>query len=678
MKTLRLLLITLTVWMAGCGGGGGSGVAAWVPPAAQPDISNRIYVLAAHQGHASADSAAREFEIILTGVEANVDWYTDRPERLTGDSTTQTFVSTDWRRIYGGVAPNALLQYEHANGVRALFGSVQNVRYDSAERAMRIQLRLDQPSPELASSVGSLKVPVLTFLNNLTPPAVGSTFGLKADRSSLVADGPGRYRLVLTQVDERVLWMNNAPSRASDFESVGDFVNRWSERFSQVLPNASVAGDTGNGDYDILPLTLSAPQYDSTTRSISFSATVLAGAGLPDVSAALSNVVLFVDAGERSTPAAVFDQTWRGVAYSAIPAQFNSAPTGAFFDSDLTAENFQAVWGSKNGCGRNDLETMASHGINLIRLYDYNYQRGSSKWTSAGNGHIPFLDKAHSLGMKVIIPVSNYNFMRTDGANRPWDNIEHTVTQIVDSVKKNGAIHPAVHSFSVGNELDMDHYQMTSATLIPDTVRVVNLIHRLAPDHYITVPISNADEKKYYAQFRSLLPASLYQTRFYNSVQTFKPKDGGDLENNILKAYDNLGLGVPLVITELGTSLIDVGGSQEAKIDRVIGQASAVRGYMDAHPDSLVKGFAIFEWQYSHWKRGGGPDNADSTYGIQAYAGSLCQSNTGKFFMEGTVNGNYAYAGFHEDVRYDVDRLVPLTSGAHPEGLLKALSTYFK
>lgn len=373
----------------------------------------------------------------------------------------------------------------------------------------------------------------------------------------------------------------------------------------------------------------------------------------------------------------VFSKTWRGVAYSAIPAQFTNAPGGAFFDSDTTAAAFQAQWGSKDGCGRNDLEAMAAQGVNLVRLYDYNYQRGSDKWMTAGNGHIPFLDKAQELGIKVIIPISNYNFKNQDGANRPWDNIELTVTQIIESVKKNGAIHPAVHSFSIGNELDLPKDGETADTLIPKAVQVAKLIHKLAPDYYMTVPISNANEKKFYQQLRDQLPADIYDGHFYNSVQTFKLKNGDDLKDNILKAYDDLNLGVPLVITELGTNSVAI-GSVDAKVDAVLGQASAVREYMDANPDSMVKGFAIFEWQNANWKRGGTADNTESTFGINAYGGTLCTSRTGAFGMGHMVDGKYVWAHFHDDVTYDVDKLVPLASASHPEGLLAALSTYFK
>ena len=318
---------------------------------------------------------------------------------------------------------------------------------------------------------------------------------------------------------------------------------------------------------------------------------------------------------------------------------------------------------------------MAAHGVNLVRLYDYNYQRGSDVWTTGGNGHIPFLDKAQSLGIKVIIPVSNYNFKDQDGSNRPWDNIEHTVTQIIDSVKKNGAIHPAVHSFSIGNELDLMQSGQSWEVLFPKAAKVAGLIHRLAPDHYMTVPISNADEKKFYEELRKRMPAELYQNRFYNAVQTFKLKTGDDLRRNILQAYDNLNLGVPLVITELGTNNAGI-GSVNAKVTAVLGQASAVREYMDANPQSLVKGFAIFEWQNSNWKRNNGPDNTESTFGIHAYGAVMCQSKTGAFGMWNAQESKWA--SFHDDVTYDVDTLVPLTSPDHPEGLLKALSTYFK
>lgn len=667
MKVLRLILgIIFTLWLAGCGGGGGSGSSS-LPD--NTDLSNRIYVMVGESGNTTAANAGHDLTVTLTGVLPQVAWYHDRPGRLAGISATQDFAVADWQRIYGGVAPNALLQFEDADGLKGLFGSIQNVAYNGAAQTVRFTLHM---TGDVGNVGNNFKRPVLTVLNNLTPPAEGSAFGIPTKSASVEQDNAGGWRLVLQGVNDQAIWMNNGPSRAADFESVGDFVNHWPDRFGQVLPNASVVGDPGDGTFRVIAMTLSQPSYDSATHRLSFAATALDGPGDPAVNRVLTNAVLVVDAGARNSPADVFSHAWRGVAYSPIPSKFSAAPTGAFFDSDMTADNFQAIWGSKNGCGRNDLEAMAAAGINLVRLYDYNFQRGTSQWNSAGTGHIAFLDKAQLLGIKVIIPISNYNFRREAEGNHPWENIQHTVTAIVESVKKNGAIHPAVHSFSIGNELDLGFSGMQSNTLIPDAVRVAGILHQLAPDHYMTVPVSNAKEASFYEALRKQLPPDLYKSRFYNSVQTFKLKDGDDLRKNILQAYDNLNLGVPLVITELGTNAVNA-GSVDRKIDAVIGQASAVREYMDATPQSQVKGFAIFQWQNANWK--GGPGNVESTYGINAYDGTLCSSNTGKFFMQGD-GGKFAL--FHDDQKYDVDKLVPLTSPAHPEGLLQALSKYFK
>ena len=655
--------------LAACGGGSSSTA---VPDTG--DVTQRIYVVSASAGQAGAVAPGQTLSVTLTDVQPGVDWYSDRPARETGETRIGNFFAGDWQRVYGGVAPNALLQFQNGTGVHAVFGSVQATNYDLASRSLRMDLLVAKVSPGAGDSVGSFTRPVVTLLNNLQAPAQGSTFAMAAGRVTLQSDGKGGQRLVLQDVDEDVLWMNNAPARSGDFESLGNFVNVWETRFGDARPNASVAGDPGQGDYGVVPLTLSDPVYDSATRSLSFAAVPLSGAALLG-QGELRNAIVFVDAGDRASPASVFERAWRGVAYSAIPARYLSNPTGAFFDSDATSAAFQALWGSKDGCGRNDLETMAAHGVNLVRLYDYNYQRGSDVWTTGGNGHIPFLDKAQSLGIKVIIPVSNYNFKDQDGSNRPWDNIEHTVTQIIESVKKNGAIHPAVHSFSIGNELDLMQSGQSWEVLFPKAAKVAGLIHRLAPDHYMTVPISNADEKKFYEELRKRMPAELYQSRFYNAVQTFKLKTGDDLRRNILQAYDNLNLGVPLVITELGTNNAGI-GSVNAKVTAVLGQASAVREYMDANPQSLVKGFAIFEWQNSNWKRNNGPDNTESTFGIHAYGAVMCQSKTGAFGMWNAQESKWA--SFHDDVTYDVDTLVPLTSPDHPEGLLKALSTYFK
>jgi hypothetical protein len=681
MKLTTPLYITLLAAFAllitGCGGSSevlpaASNPGYGAPPPTGTDTSNRIYIVAGGSGSAVSSAQPNTFTITLDALDPGVDWYTDRPERTAGEEATDQFVNATWNKTYAAMRPNALLQYKNSSGLHALFGSVGEQQFDAKTGRMTFSLILSKPSYDISGGIGAFTHPVLTILNNLTPPAVGSSFALDANKSRVEADGNGGFRLVMSDVDDGVFWMNNAPARAGDFESFGSFANNWDERFGIVAPNASLAGEVDDGTYKIVLLTLSEPTHDVSAHTISFKAVPLLDASTAhSLDSAFLETILYIDAGARNTPDAVFSQAWRGFAYSPVPGTFIKAPTGAFYDSDMTADNFQAIWGSKDSCGRDDLQKMAAAGVNVIRLYDYNYARGSTTPGVAGKGHIAFLDEAQSLGIKVIIPVSNWNFSNEKYA---WENINNTVKQIVESVKKNGAIHPAVHSFSVGNELDLNQYNLGTTTLITRAVQVVNQLHTLVPDHFITIPISNADEKRFYAMFKNGegaipgIPADVYSSRFYNSVQTFK-LGGGDLENNILKAYDAGGYGVPLMITELGRSRIDA-GSNDNKVDQVIGQAQAVRTYMDATPSSLVKGFCIFQWQNANWKRDGSPsDVPDSTYGINNYDGTLCTSTTGKYMSA---------SGMADSVSYNVDKLSPLTNATHPEGLLQSLSQYFK
>ena len=79
-----------------------------------------------------------------------------------------------------------------------------------------------------------------------------------------------------------------------------------------------------------------------------------------------------------------------------------------YYDSDFYNSDFDRLWSGKDG-GRDDLRRFKEQlNVNFVHLYDWNPGRQDG----APNGdkirdHIPFLDYAHSLGMKVTIPISN-------------------------------------------------------------------------------------------------------------------------------------------------------------------------------------------------------------------------------------------------------------------------------
>ncbi|WP_163595054.1 hypothetical protein, partial [Klebsiella pneumoniae] len=69
---------------------------------------------------------------------------------------------------------------------------------------------------------------------------------------------------------------------------------------------------------------------------------------------------------------------------------------------------------------RDDLGTIAKAGFNLVRLYDWGMARGTSATSDTGLDHINFLNYAQSLGVKVVVPVSNY-FLSNDPFS--WNNV---------------------------------------------------------------------------------------------------------------------------------------------------------------------------------------------------------------------------------------------------------------
>jgi hypothetical protein len=189
---------------------------------------------------------------------------------------------------------------------------------------------------------------------------------------------------------------------------------------------------------------------------------------------------------------------YHGVDYSPTWPTWTPTSPGQLSDSDFFNNAFMGLWGqvpagkarhpvrahprhlagahpSQRGVkaaarisattGRNDLGTIASIGFNLIRLYNWRPDRG---WNgTAGTGHYNFLNYANSLGVRVMVPVSNY-FVGDDeyswdgqspDASFSWDSappaIRTDLANFVSSITVNGQISPAVQSIEIGNELDL-------------------------------------------------------------------------------------------------------------------------------------------------------------------------------------------------------------------------------
>ena len=128
---------------------------------------------------------------------------------------------------------------------------------------------------------------------------------------------------------------------------------------------------------------------------------------------------------------------------------------------------------------RDDLGTIAHDGFNLVRLYNWDVARGTSpSQQNKGLDHLNFLNYAASLGVKVVVPVSDF-FLNDDqfswNGKTPDSNysfasapasIQQDFKQFIASITDpaTGKIHSAVQ-LSVGNEGDIgEDLQATHTT----------------------------------------------------------------------------------------------------------------------------------------------------------------------------------------------------------------------
>jgi hypothetical protein len=90
--------------------------------------------------------------------------------------------------------------------------------------------------------------------------------------------------------------------------------------------------------------------------------------------------------------------------------------------------------------GRDDLRTMKTMGVTLVRLYDWEPR----------NPHLNFLDYCNQLGIKVLAPVSNYFLIRGQG----FESRETLIPALIQSYRNAAGsdYHPAIAAIIMGNE----------------------------------------------------------------------------------------------------------------------------------------------------------------------------------------------------------------------------------
>ena len=305
-----------------------------------------------------------------------------------------------------------------------------------------------------------------------------------------------------------------------------------------------------------------------------------------------------------------------GICYSAFPAPYNPSmanTTCLFFGSDIAYDPMEPLWGkdytssstgSECSNGRDDVKTMADMGVSLIRLYDWEPR----------NDHLNFLDHCHSLGVKVLVPVSNY-FLTNGFSDR--------AIHIPDLIKSfsNKAVtdyHPAIAGIIIGNEPGLNGFG--SSECADFTLSWVQIEQAQFKDFSMPIIGHPVDFGLYGGKFpcwgfwKSLLnhlngvTTRNLDKRLFLAPQTYNDShylftDAGNGASDGFVDITADKFKKPILFTEIGQD------RTKDFYQRVIqGQLGGAHSYASAHPGKLL-GVCFFQFADKVWQKGTSEDS---------------------------------------------------------------------
>jgi hypothetical protein len=245
--------------------------------------SLRIYEMVAGKGSFTAvagDTTGTRFQLNLSSVPTAVLYFTDRPAQEAGYDTVNNLANYIWPRIYGSVAPNALMRATVAGqGFIDLFCLLEKPTYNiiSGQLGFTITYLNGNQKPVSNLQVSDVKIIIL----NNSPGSIEEWSQLMTGGSSSFSApaSDGSVSITLQQPYGSVFSYTNAPGRKSTVIPLRDFMQSWQARFGAAQPNISIAYDAQNGQaggVQIVAITRP-PTYDAAAGTITFAAKVLYG-----------------------------------------------------------------------------------------------------------------------------------------------------------------------------------------------------------------------------------------------------------------------------------------------------------------------------------------------------------------------------------------------------------------
>ena len=222
-----------------------------------------------------------------------------------------------------------------------------------------------------------------------------------------------------------------------------------------------------------------------------------------------------------------FSFTIKGMCYSAFPRGYiksEANKTCVFNGSDIARAPMEPLWGQHyqssegSSCGgnsgnancRNDLQSIVTMGANVVKLYDWDPR----------NHHLKFLDYCQSLGLSVLVPVSNY-FLQNADQHGGYPQIAVNIPNLIKSFSNADGTdyHPAIIGILISNEPDQPKWQIPVGNVIDFTNRWIQIEATQFPS-YRKLPIGHPLSFDKHGAHRSSLPDHTYQYARLGSVET--------------------------------------------------------------------------------------------------------------------------------------------------------------
>jgi hypothetical protein len=317
----------------------------------------------------------------------------------------------------------------------------------------------------------------------------------------------------------------------------------------------------------------------------------------------------------------------KGICYGndAFPRPYEEATanqTQVFFGSDAACGHMAPLWGngyqSSTGaqCGsppppscRYDLNKMKQMGVELIRLYDWDPR----------NYHFAFLERCQSLGIGVLVSVSNYFLKPGEGL----PNMDKHIPELIRSYSnlkgnKGNNYHPAVEGIVFGNEFT--GYGVNEC--VKFTRRWIEIESAQFPG-YRAVPIGhpisfakNGGTFPCWGVWDQLLPPlAACKSRLFLAPQTYNDASylfqnaEGSKKGWVDLTYDQYQ--TPIWFTEIGQDR-----TKPNHVDIVKGQLSGCLGYSRQNPQKLI-GACFFSYTDKVWKQG----TSEGSFGAWTHKG---------------------------------------------------------